>query len=108
MQLDLFRNLHPVFEILGQRKILLVTPLPRYIIGGCCEDRGHGTNRADPDYKKKMLADLETMNRNLKDFVFCEGNRNMRLFDPNIDLRGLEEADIWSEDPVHPRRETYL
>jgi hypothetical protein len=31
MQLDLFKNLHPVFEVLGQRKILLVAPLPRYI-----------------------------------------------------------------------------
>jgi hypothetical protein len=108
MQLDTFKNLHPVFEILGQRKILLVTPLPRYITRGCCEDRGHGTNRADPDYKKKMLANLETMKRNLKDFIFHEGNRSMRLFDPNIDLRGLEEADIWEDDPVHLRRETYL
>jgi hypothetical protein len=48
------------------------------------------------------------MKRNLKDFIFREGNRSMRLFDPNIDLRGLEEADIWEVDPVHPRGETYL
>jgi hypothetical protein len=54
-----------------------------------------------------MLSDLKAMKRNLKDFIFREGNRNMRLFDPNIDLRGLEEDDIWGTDPVHPRSEMY-
>jgi hypothetical protein len=39
MQLDLSRSLHPLFEVLEQRNILLVTPLPRYITGSCCDDK---------------------------------------------------------------------
>jgi hypothetical protein len=62
----------------------------------------------DPEFKKKMQNDLGTMKRNLKDFIFREGNRGMRLFDPNMDLRGMEEDNIWGDDPVHPRSETYM
>jgi hypothetical protein len=83
----------------------MITPLPRYIRSSCCTDSSHGTNRTGPDYKKKMMADLDLMRRNLKDFIFKEGNRNMKLFDPNVNLRGLEEDDIWGSDPVHLRPE---
>jgi hypothetical protein len=106
-QMDHFRALQPLFDILKQHKILLVTPLQRYIVGSCCNDPGHGTNRAAPDYKKKMAEDLDHMKRTLKDFVFREGNRSIKLIDPNVDLRGLEENDIWGADPVHPRTEIY-
>jgi hypothetical protein len=95
-QLDHFRALSPVFNMLEQRKTLMITPLPRYISSSCCTDSSHGTNRTGPEYKKKMMADLDLMKRNLKDFIFKEGNRNMKLFDPNVDLRGLEEDDICS------------
>jgi hypothetical protein len=91
-QLDHFRALSPVFDVLEQRKTLIVTLLPRYIRSSCCTDSNHGTNRAGPDFKKKRMADLDLMKRNLKDFIFKEGNRSMKLFDPNVDLRGLEEA----------------
>jgi hypothetical protein len=54
-----------------------------------------------------MAEDLDHMKRTLKDFVFREGNRSIKLLDPNVDLRGLEETDIWGADPVHPRTEVY-
>jgi hypothetical protein len=106
-QMDHFRALHPLFDILKQQKILLVTPLLRYITGSCCDNAGHGTNRAAPDFKKKMSEDLDNMKRTLKDFVFREGNRSVKIIDPNVDLRGLEEGDIWGTDPVHPKTEVY-
>jgi hypothetical protein len=106
-QMDHLRALHPLFDILKQHKILLVTPLQRYIVGSCCTDPGHSTNRAAPDFKKKMSENLDNMKRTLKDFVFREGNRSIKLLDPNVDLRGLEESDIWGVDPVHPLAEVY-
>jgi hypothetical protein len=54
-----------------------------------------------------MMADLDLLKRNLKDFIFKEGKRSMKLFDPNVDLRGLEEAVIWGSNPVHLRPEIY-
>jgi hypothetical protein len=54
-----------------------------------------------------MAEDLDNMKRTLKDFVFKEGNRSVRIIDPNVDLRGLEEGDIWGPDPVHPKTEVY-
>jgi hypothetical protein len=106
-QVDHMRALHPLFEILKQHKILIVTPMQRYIASSCCNNSSHGTNRAAPDFRNKMLEDLDNMKRTVKDFVFREGNRSVKLLDPNVDMRGLEVADIWGADPVHPRTEIY-
>jgi hypothetical protein len=106
-QVDHLRALHPLFKILKQHKILMVTPMQRYIVGSCCNNSSHGTNRAAPEFKNKMLEDLDNMKQTVKDFVFREGNRSVKLLDPNVDMRGLEAADIWGTDPVHPRAEIY-
>jgi hypothetical protein len=104
-QMDHFRALHPLFEILKQHKILLVTPLHRWQLLQQQRSAGHGTKRASPDFKKMMAEDLDSMKCNLKDFVFREGNRSVKHLDPNVDLRGLEESNIWGADPVHPHAE---
>jgi hypothetical protein len=106
-QVDHMRALQPLFEILKQHKILIVTPMQRYIVGSCCNSSSHGTNRAAPDFKNKMLEDLDNLKRTVKDCIFRQGNRSIKLLDPNVDMRGLEVADIWGADPVHPRAEIY-
>jgi hypothetical protein len=67
-QLDHFCALSPVFEVLGQRKTMLVTPLPRYITSSCCGDSSHGSNRTSPEYNDDEI---------LKDYISREGNRNL-------------------------------
>jgi hypothetical protein len=49
-----------------------------------------------------MMADLEELCGNFKKFLFHDGYRNIKLMDPNVDLRGLAEDEVWGEDPVHP------
>jgi hypothetical protein len=49
-----------------------------------------------------MMGDLETLKRYVKDYIFREGIRTMKLVDPNMDLRGIKEEDIWGEDPIYP------
>jgi hypothetical protein len=58
-------------------------------------------------YKTRMLQGLEDIRRNLKDFLFHKGRRNVKVVDPNLDIRGLSNAEIWSSDPVHPKEEVY-
>jgi hypothetical protein len=106
-QMEHFKALKPLFDVLDQRKTLLLTPIPRYVTGGCCSDPDHMVNRADLEYKTKIMQDLDAMKRNLKDFMFRDGRRSMKLFNPNVDLRGLVEDDIWGDDPVHPHSSVY-
>jgi hypothetical protein len=41
--------------------------LPRYVSKGCCGDPEHMANRATPGFEAKMLADLATVQRTLKE-----------------------------------------
>jgi hypothetical protein len=81
----------------------MLTPIPRYVTCGCCTDPDHVVNRADPEYKTKMMQGLDALKRNLKDFKFRDGKRSMKLLDPNVDLRGLEEDDIWGVSSVYAK-----
>jgi hypothetical protein len=65
------------------------------VVSSCCTDPDHGTNRADPKYKSKMMGDLDALKKNYKDYIFREENCSLKLLDSNVDLRGLEEDDIW-------------
>jgi hypothetical protein len=106
-QLEHFKALKPLFDLVGKRKGLLITPMPRYLVRGCCADPEHATNVKDPQYKNKMMADFEEMRGNFKKFLFHDGYRNMKMLDPNVDLRGLAEDEVWGEDPVHPLAAAY-
>ena len=39
-----FDNAAAVLETAGEAQVLLVVPLPRYVLGRCCDDRTHLTN----------------------------------------------------------------
>jgi hypothetical protein len=106
-QMEHYNALKPLFEVLEKRTTYLLTPLPRYVTNGCCSDPDHTINRADPEYKPKMMKDLDTLKRNYKDFIFRDGRRSMKILDPNVDLRGMEDDDIWGPDPVHPKNNVY-
>jgi hypothetical protein len=40
----------------------------------------------------------------MKEHVFALGKKNIRVFDPNSDLREFTTDEIWTDDPIHPSR----
>jgi hypothetical protein len=81
--------------------------LPRYVSKGCCGDPEHMANRATPGFETKMLADLATVQRTLKEFLHNEGYVNIRAMDPWVCLKKLKKEEIWGDDAVHIRNEMY-
>jgi hypothetical protein len=65
---------------------------------GYCADPEHASNLKDPQYKSKMMADLEELRGNFKKFLFHDGY---------MMERGLAEDEVWGEDPVHPLAAAY-
>jgi hypothetical protein len=49
-----------------------------------------------------MNVQLEELKRNMKEYIFNLNGRNIKVLHPNLDLRGLEPAEIWGTDPIHP------
>jgi hypothetical protein len=105
VQEDQFRALKPIFDVLGRKKCILVAPIPRYVVAGCCGSSGHVTNRLEPYYLEDMQMQLDGYRRHLKEHLFIAGRKNIRLYDPSHDLRRFTTEQTWDEDPIHPTKE---
>ena len=106
-QFAILKMCAPLWEAAKGRHMVVVGPMPRYVTEGCCPDPDHVTNRSRPDFYTKMKDDLVSCGTAIKDFLFTSGLRNGRVMDPGRQLRGLDAAEIWGTDPVHPKREVY-
>jgi hypothetical protein len=82
--------------------------MPRYSTNGCCSNKTHVTNREEPNFKTRMLASLEDLRVNLKDFLYLSGKRFVKIVDPPYDMRSMTDNEIWGDaDPIHPKPEVY-
>jgi hypothetical protein len=102
-----FNTLKPVLDQIGRKRGILVAPMPRYIVAGCCSNPGHCSNRRNQDFEQQQQQHLEIVKKNLKDYLFYNGYRGVRVLDPCMDLRSLGLDDAWEADPVHPSRLAY-
>jgi hypothetical protein len=100
-----FRALKPIFDVLGRKKCILVAPMPRYVVAGCCGYSGHVSNRLEPYYLEDMQMQLDGYRRHLKEHLFTAGRKNIPIYDPSHDLRRFTKEQTWDEDPIHPTRE---
>jgi uncharacterized membrane protein YgcG len=106
-QLELLNTMKPIFDAMGHKAGVFVTPMPRYVTAGCCEDPSHVSNREDRHFRADMDLQLDSLKRTVKNFLFNTGRRNFRILDTGMTLKGLEDADLWCTDPVHPIESVY-
>ena len=95
----------PVFRAAGDIPKIVMVPLPRYTRNGCCEDKDHATNCANPEYITQLLADLDSMRRQIKDLCFSANLRNISVI--NLGRTVEENKESWGSDPVHLKGEGY-
>jgi hypothetical protein len=108
IQLEHFKAVQPLIELFAKKTCLLITPLPRYIIAGCCVNPDHCSNRRWQGFKEDIYTSLELLRKNFKDFLFYEGRRNVKVLDPCVDIRNMDDTEVWKEeDPVHPVKDMY-
>jgi hypothetical protein len=64
-------------------------------------------NRLDRGFQEEQKQQLALLTRNLKSFLFNNRRANVRVVDTLQDLVGLDNADMWCVDPVHPIDQVY-
>jgi hypothetical protein len=108
MQFEHFAALKPVLDVIGKRRAIIIAPMPRYIVSGCCGDSSHCTGLGNPASRCAIEAALESLKKNLRDYLFNTGRRNIRVLDPMVEFRGMTDDELWNkEDPVHPLPDAY-
>ena len=102
LQYSTFVLSKPILEAAALHQIILVSPLPRYLYEGCCQDASHVTNLGEDEYQPSLEEAVTCCRKNLKDFAFRHGLHNLRVVCPWTNLKHNTE-DIWA-DPVHLNR----
>ena len=94
----------PVLIAAAGGPIILVTPLPRFITHGCCEDETHITNRTSPDFSTEQQRHLAETRTNLRSFLFTDNLWTVSVINPAPLFDGVPVTESWDgNDPIHPR-----
>ena len=46
----------PILEAAGLRPIIIISPLPRFLLRGCCNSTSHIPNLSSPDYRRNLVC----------------------------------------------------
>ena len=110
------KNCLPLFEELKELTKIVLSPLPRYLTGGCCQDDEHAPNRHDAGFRRKIIGGLERLRKTIRDQLVENGVRNFKVINPLWLLAGPKTTDealqetieaSWEADAVHPTNEGY-
>jgi hypothetical protein len=105
-----FKNCLPFLQLLEGRKVVFLTPMPRYL-RGCCLRSDHAPNRFDEGFEDQLRKGLVDCRGYFKDFLFTSGLRGFSILNPGLCLPAKDEDGavmmLWGLDPVHPLKEGY-
>jgi hypothetical protein len=80
-QQRLFCVIEPLLRLLDKLKVILVTPMPRWLCESCCDSADHAVNRTEDGLGDKMRAALKEFRINFKNFAFLK-NYRLKVLDP--------------------------
>jgi hypothetical protein len=104
-----FINCLPVLKLLENRKVIVLSPLPRYLYGSCCSRADHAPNRLEAGFEDAIRKSLQEVRNYYKDFLFTNGLRGFVILNPGhcVPFEDEEGAELWGMDPVHPLQDGY-
>lgn len=110
---DLFLALQPIFKIVKGFKVIILTPLSRYLWNRCCSDPTHITNSERDGNASDMGRCLHELTVNLRNMVFTRKLKGVSIFN-TVEALGIVPGNgkecleldrvlaLWGADPVHP------
>ncbi len=116
---NVLRELKRAIAACGNRLVLVMEVLPRFLLRPCCDDTGHCSNTRLLDAAgiaagKRILHDLADLNMKIANFLSAS---NVRYISTGDLLAGSDNASMgdlmdalytsWSMDPVHGDKSAY-
>jgi hypothetical protein len=116
---NVLRELKRAIAACGNRLVLVMEVLPRFLLRPCCDDTGHCSNTRLLDAAgiaagKRILHDLADLNMKIADFLSAS---NVRYISTGDLLAGSDNASMgdlmdalytsWSKDSVHGDKSAY-
>jgi hypothetical protein len=110
---NLFLEILPLIRVAKGKRVILMSPMPRYAFNKCCPSASHGTNIGGQEYVEELLKTLKEIHSWLNSNIYMRKMKQIKLFNTaaatGISSEGLaRQADRWGPDPVHPQEEVYF
>ena len=103
----------PILDCAKNSNIVLVAPIPRYVVAKCCMDPSHICNFGKDDYEDEFYRASEQAENVAGsagiDFSFLRINEIFGVSDSSLsELRTAGGGSVWqAEDPVHLSADAY-
>ncbi len=106
---EIFLLLLPLIRAAEGKKIIIMGPMPRYLLARCCNSAAHLTNRVGEDYINQMIQAIRDVYTWINNTIFMRRIKGVKVFNPTHAL-GFNDYDVnidtilelWGDDPVHP------
>ena len=105
LQYSMFTDIKSIIELASSHQKIIISPLPRYLNARCCGDADHMSNLEEEGYRRNLVEEVLACRKNLRDFAFRLGIRNLRVACPWSQLRN-STVNIWA-DPVYLNAEGF-
>jgi hypothetical protein len=111
---EIFLLLLPLIRAAKGKKIIIMGPMPRYLLARCCDSLAHLTNRGGEDYIDQMIQAIRDVYAWISNTIFMRRIKGVKVFNPTHAL-GFNDYDVnidtilelWGDDPVHPTPAAY-
>ncbi len=106
---EIFLLLLPLIKAARGKKIIIMGPMPRYLLARCCASSSHLTNRTGEESIDQMIQAIRDVYAWINNMIFMRRIKGLKVFNPTHVL-GFNDYDVnidsiielWGEDPVHP------
>ena len=112
---ELFETAMPIMRAARGAELLIIGPLPRYLVAKCFNDPGHITNFDETGFGAKLCAGVKEVGIHLRSLLHTRRIKAAKILNPWV-LMGLTGSDsgnpldtlrLWGSDPVHPLDTAY-
>ena len=111
----LFETVMPIIRAARGASLLLIGPLPRYVVGKCCDSTTHITNFDQEDYVGNIRDMVKEVGKQLRNLCHTKRVKDVKILNPAV-LMGISGSpapstdtmyELWGHDPVHPKVQAY-
>ncbi len=94
-----FLSLQPLFKTAKNFKVIVLTPLPRYLWHRCCDNPAHLTNSEDDNFAREMGSRIRDLQIQLRNMIFMRKFKGVSVLNA-VEALGIaqgpnnEEADL--------------
>ena len=89
----LFETALPIIMSCVGSNIILLGPLPRFLLNKCCSDSSHITNFDDKKYLEKMGKDIRDIGKLLRNLAHTRRLKHTKVLNPSVLMGAMDAED---------------